>query len=127
MKSFAVTAFGRTALEGELNHRIRVDRPALAERLQKTVGEETDLAENAEYHRALEDQVANEKRILELEDNLAGLKWWINSREMSSSLVQPSHWSMKTPDEKTFGRSSAKRRRMLTVVGYQLTRQLRRL
>ena len=71
MKSFAVTAFGRTALEEELNHRLRVDRPALAERLQKTVAEETDLTENAEYHRALEDQVANEKRILELEDNLA--------------------------------------------------------
>lgn len=71
MNSFPLTAFGRAALEEELNQRLRVDRPTIAERLQDSIDQEADLAENSEYQRILEEQALNENRILELEDKLA--------------------------------------------------------
>jgi transcription elongation GreA/GreB family factor len=66
-----ITAAGRAALEDELRHRIRVERPRLIQRIQQAIGDGPDLAENSEYHAASTDQEINEVRIAELEDKLA--------------------------------------------------------
>ena len=66
-----ITAAGRAALEDELKHRIRVERPRLIQRIQQAIADDADLAENSEYHAASTDQEVNEVRIAELEDKLA--------------------------------------------------------
>ena len=71
MITFPLTTAGRTALQDELNRRLRVDRPSLADRIQEAIADESNLAENSEYQAALADQQLNEARILELEDQLA--------------------------------------------------------
>ena len=71
MITFPLTTAGHTALQQGLNRRLRVDRPALADRIQKAIADESNLAENSEYHAALADQQINEARILELEHQLA--------------------------------------------------------
>jgi len=59
------------ALEDELKHRIRVERPRLIQRIQEAIADDTNLAENSEYQAAKADQEFNEARIAELEDKLA--------------------------------------------------------
>ena len=71
MSRFPITLSGQTILQEELNHRLRIERPALAERIQEAVAHDTNLAENSEYQTALLDHQLNEARILELEDQLA--------------------------------------------------------
>ena len=71
MITFPLTTAGHTALQEELNRRLRVDRPGLADRIQEAIADESNLAENSEYQAALADQQLNEARILELEDQLA--------------------------------------------------------
>jgi len=66
-----ITAAGHAALEDELKHRIRVERPRLIQRIQQAIADDADLAENSEYHAASTDQEVNEVRIAELEDKLA--------------------------------------------------------
>ena len=66
-----ITAAGHAALEDELKHRIRVERPRLVQRIQQAIADDADLAENSEYHAASTDQEVNEVRIAELEDKLA--------------------------------------------------------
>ena len=70
MITFPLTPAGHTALQEELNRRLRVDRPALADRIQEAIADEPNLAENSEYQAALADQQLNEACILELEDQL---------------------------------------------------------
>lgn len=63
----ALTKKGFQQLNDELSRMKRIDRPAIA----KAIGdarEHGDLAENAEYHAAREQQGHIEDRILELED-----------------------------------------------------------
>jgi transcription elongation factor GreA len=71
MTKFPMTAAGYSALELELNRRIAVERPRLIQRMQEAIADDSNLAENSEYHAAQADQLINEVRIVELEDKLA--------------------------------------------------------
>ena len=71
MSKVPITTAGYAALDNEMRHRIRVERPRLIERVQKAIADEANLAENAEYQAATADQAINEARIAELEDQLA--------------------------------------------------------
>jgi transcription elongation factor GreA len=71
MDRLPVTAAGHAALEDELQHRIRVERPRLIQRIQQAIADDSNLAENSEYQAARADQDINEARIAELEDKLA--------------------------------------------------------
>jgi transcription elongation factor GreA len=70
MEKIPMTAAGYAVLETELKHRQQVERPRIIQQITdaRTHG---DLAENAEYHAAKEQQSHNEGRIAELEDKLA--------------------------------------------------------
>jgi len=70
MEKIPMTDAGYAALEHELKHRQQVERPRIIQQITdaRTHG---DLAENAEYHAAKEQQSHNEGRIAELEDKLA--------------------------------------------------------
>ena len=70
MNRLPITAAGHAALEDELKHRIRVERPSLIQRIQQAIADDSNLAENSEYHAAKTDQEINEARIVELEDKL---------------------------------------------------------
>lgn len=61
-----LTAEGAAKLKEELQHLIAVERPALARRLRDAVSQ-GDLSENADYHKAKEDQGFLEGRIQELQ------------------------------------------------------------
>jgi transcription elongation factor GreA len=71
MDKFPMTAGGHSALEDELTHRIRIERPRLIQRIQEAIADDSNLAENSEYQAAKADQEINEARIAELEDKLA--------------------------------------------------------
>jgi transcription elongation factor GreA len=71
MNRFPITAAGHAALDDELKHRIRVERPRLIQRIQEAIADDSNLAENSEYQAAKADQEFNEARIAELEDKLA--------------------------------------------------------
>ena len=71
MSKVPITAAGYAALDNELRHRIRVERPRVIERVQKAIADDTNLAENSEYQAATADQEINEARIAVLEDLLA--------------------------------------------------------
>ncbi len=66
-----MTAEGHAALEGELRHRIRTERPDLVQRIQQAIANDRNLVENSEYQIALAEQSVNDARIAELEDKLA--------------------------------------------------------
>src|SRR6185436_19208259 len=70
MNRIAVTAVGHAALEDELKHRIRVERPRRIARVQDVIADDSNLAENSEYQAAKADKAINEARIAELEDKL---------------------------------------------------------
>ncbi len=61
-----MTAEGADRLKKELEHLRNVERPNLARRLRSAI-QEGDLSENADYHKAKEDQGFLEGRIQELE------------------------------------------------------------
>jgi transcription elongation factor GreA len=71
MIKLPMTAAGHSALEEELKQRIRVERPRLVQRIQEAIADDSNLAENSEYHAARTEQEINEARIAELEDKLA--------------------------------------------------------
>jgi transcription elongation factor GreA len=71
MSKLPITAAGHSALEDELKHRIRVERPRFIQRLQEAIADDSNLAENSEYYAAKTEQEINEARIAELEDKLA--------------------------------------------------------
>jgi transcription elongation factor GreA len=66
-----MTTVGHSALENELKHRIRTERPRLIQRIQEAIADDSNLAENSEYQAAKAEQEINEARIVELEDKLA--------------------------------------------------------
>jgi len=68
---FPLTPSGRDLLQEELDHRLRVERPHLVERLQAALTDDLNLAENAEYQAILSEQEINDARIADLEDKLA--------------------------------------------------------
>ena len=61
-----LTAEGAAKLKEELEHLVGVERQALARRLRDAVSQ-GDLSENADYHKAKEDQGFLEGRIQELQ------------------------------------------------------------
>jgi len=71
MNKLPITAAGHSALEDELKHRIKVERPRLIQRIQEAIADDTNLAENSEYQSAKTEQEINEAHIAELEDKLA--------------------------------------------------------
>ena len=71
MNKLPMTAAGHAALEDELKHRIRVERPRLIQTVQDAIADDSNLVENATYQAAKVDQEFNETRIAELEDKLA--------------------------------------------------------
>jgi transcription elongation factor GreA len=70
MEKIPMTGAGFAALEAELRHRQSVDRPRIIQQITEARGH-GDLAENAEYHAAKEQQSLNEGRIAELEDKIS--------------------------------------------------------
>jgi transcription elongation factor GreA len=82
-----LTAAAHKALEDELTHRIRVERPRLIERIQNAIADDSNLAENSEYQAAKTDQELNEARIAELEDKLARADV-INVSKLSGNTVR---------------------------------------
>src|SRR5262245_36371505 len=70
MSKFPMTAAGYSALQDELNERMAVKR-RLIQRMQEAIADDSNLAENSEYHAAQADQLINEARIVDLEDRLA--------------------------------------------------------
>ena len=71
MTKLPMTTVGHSALEQELMHRLRVERPRLTERVQQAIADDSNLVENAEYHAVIVEQDLNEARIADLEDKLA--------------------------------------------------------
>src|SRR6516225_2647474 len=71
MNKLPMTAVGYSALENELKHRIRTERPRLIQRIQEAIADDSNLAENSEYQAAKAEQEINEARITELEDKLS--------------------------------------------------------
>jgi transcription elongation factor GreA len=71
MNKLPMTAAGHLVLEGELKHRMQVERPRLIQRIQEAIADDSNLAENSEYQAAKTEQEINENRIVELEDKLA--------------------------------------------------------
>ena len=49
MSNLPMTAAGHAALEDELQHRIRVERPRVVQRMQEAIADDSNLAENSEY------------------------------------------------------------------------------
>lgn len=65
-----MTAGGYKALEDEINHLKKVERPATIKLIEEARAH-GDLSENAEYHSAKERQAFIEGRVMELEDQLS--------------------------------------------------------
>src|ERR1700751_3692294 len=70
MDKIPMTAAGYAVLEQELKHCQTVERPRIIQQITEARGH-GDLAENAEYHAAKEQQSLNEGRIAELEDKIS--------------------------------------------------------
>jgi transcription elongation factor GreA len=71
MHRLPITTEGHAALDDELKHRIRVERPRLIQRLHEAIADDPNLAENSEYQDTKTDQEINEARIAQLQDKLA--------------------------------------------------------
>jgi len=71
MEKLPMTPEGHAALEGELKHRLQVERPRIIQEITDARTDDADISENAEYHAAMEAQAQNEARIADLEDKLA--------------------------------------------------------
>jgi transcription elongation factor GreA len=87
MNKLPMTTAGHLALENELTHRIRAERPRLIQRIQEAIADDTNLAENSEYQAAKTEQERNEARIGELEDKLARAEI-INVAKLSGDTVK---------------------------------------
>jgi transcription elongation factor GreA len=71
MTRIPMTAAGHAALQDELTHRARIDRPSLVERIRQAIDDDPNLVENSEYQAAQAEQDINEARIADLRDKLA--------------------------------------------------------
>jgi len=87
MIKLPMTSAGHSALEDELNQRIRVERPRLVQRIQEAIADDSNLAENSEYQAAKVAQEFNESRIVELEDKLARAEV-INVSKLSGNTIK---------------------------------------
>jgi transcription elongation factor GreA len=87
MNKLPMTAAGHLALENELTHRIRAERPRLIQRIQEAIADDTNLAENSDYQAVKTEQELNEARIGELEDKLARAEI-INVAKLSGDTIK---------------------------------------
>ena len=87
MTKLPLTTTGHSALEAELMHRIRVERPRHTARVQQAIADDSNLVENADYHAAIAEQELNEARIADLEDKLARAEV-IDIAKMSGDVVR---------------------------------------
>jgi len=76
---------GLEKLKGELKHLITVERPAMSKQIQEA-REKGDLSENAEYDAAKEAQGLLEKRIAEMQAQLATARV-VDESQMDNSKV----------------------------------------
>jgi len=97
-KPFRLTQSGIDELQAELNKCI-TERSAIADRI-KTAREFGDLAENAEYQTARQEQEKNEARIVELEHILANVEI-IKAPKGDSKIQLGSTVKLKNKDGKT--------------------------
>src|SRR5262245_7387558 len=122
MDRLPVTAAGHAALEDELQHRIRVERPRLIQRIREAIADNSNLAENSEYQAAMADQGINEARIAELEDKLARVEVIDVSRLSGDTIRFGATVTLIDEDsgeKKVSGRSSVSRRPTLTRAKFQ--------
>lgn len=63
------------------------ERPRLLQRIQDAIADDSNLAENSEYHAAKADQELNEARIADLEDRLARAEV-INVSKLSGDTIK---------------------------------------
>ena len=87
MTNLPMTTVGHTALEQELMHRIRVERPGFIARTRQAIADDSNLVENAEYHAIIAEQDLNEARIADIEDKLARAEV-IDVAKMSGDVVR---------------------------------------
>jgi transcription elongation factor GreA len=87
MSTLPMTAAGHSILEDELNHRLRVERPRLVQRIRDAISDDSNLAENSEYQAAKVEQELNEARIAVLEDMLARAEV-INVSKLSGNTIK---------------------------------------
>src|ERR1700746_42202 len=87
MNKLPMTTAGHLALENELTHRIRAERPRLIQRIQEAIADDTNLAQNSEDQAAKTERERNEARIGELEDKLARAEI-INVAKLSGDTVK---------------------------------------
>lgn len=85
-QSFPMTAKRLAELRVELEHKEKVERPALAARLKAAI-EMGDLSENADYHDAKETQGFLEGRIQELQAMILGAEI-IEENEAPTGVIQ---------------------------------------
>jgi transcription elongation factor GreA len=69
MDRLPVTAAGHAALEDELQHRIRVERPRLIQRIQQAIADDSNLAENSEYQAARQTRTSTRPVLPSLKTN----------------------------------------------------------
>lgn len=86
MPELFLTREGHARLKEELEHLKAVERPALSKRLRDAI-QMGDLSENADYHKAKEDQGFLEGRIQELE-HLVKNATVVDTSDMVSEVVQ---------------------------------------
>lgn len=97
-KQFHLTQQGVDELKSEL-HDLIAQRSEIAERI-KTAREFGDLAENAEYSSARQDQERNESGITEIEHILANVQV-ISAPKKNNSVVLGAKVKLKSKDNKT--------------------------
>jgi transcription elongation factor GreA len=71
MERVPMTRQGYSALEQELHHRRKVERPRLVQQVAAARTEERHIEENTQYQAALQAHDVNEVRMMEIEDKLA--------------------------------------------------------
>jgi transcription elongation factor GreA len=71
MERLPLTVHGHAALQEELEHRLKVERPRSIEQIAEARGMDSDPSESPELQSALQAQEVNEARIAELSDMLS--------------------------------------------------------
>jgi transcription elongation factor GreA len=87
MKHLPITVRGHAVLQEELERRLKVERPQIAQQIADARGMESNPAESPELHSALEAQEANEARIAQLSDMLARAEV-IDTSKLSGTTVK---------------------------------------
>jgi transcription elongation factor GreA len=82
-----MTSEGIATLREELEHRVRVERSCIAERIREAIADDPNLPENAEYQAAISERDVNDARIAGLQNKLARAEV-IDVSELSGDTVK---------------------------------------